>query len=147
MFIGRYLLLARHNLAHLGFGILEQLAADIHRHAVDRDGELEQRGNAKFFLVSKDHLAVGVPAVIELALVLVGPLFGDVMRSVHGSRAEVHEERFVGRHLLGFSNKTDGFVYQVFRQVIAFFRCFFLLDNVVVVDQFRVILLRVATIV
>jgi hypothetical protein len=31
--------------------------------------------------------------------------------------------------------------------VIAFFQCFFLLDNVVVVDQFRVILLRVATIV
>ena len=38
------LLLPGHDLAHLGFGILEQLAADVHRHAVNCTGELERRG-------------------------------------------------------------------------------------------------------
>ena len=36
-------LLTRHNLAHLGFAIFDQLAADLHRYGVDRAGEFEGR--------------------------------------------------------------------------------------------------------
>ncbi len=38
------MLLPRHNLAHFGFGILDQFAVDVHRYAVNRAGELERRG-------------------------------------------------------------------------------------------------------
>ena len=44
----------------------------------------------------EDTLAVLVPAVIELAFILVGPLLHDVMRAVRGARRPVHEERLVG---------------------------------------------------
>jgi hypothetical protein len=37
------ILLARHDNAHLGFAVLDQLAADVHCRAVDRAGELERR--------------------------------------------------------------------------------------------------------
>ena len=36
-------LLSCHDLADLGFAILDQLAADVHSHAVDLTGEFERR--------------------------------------------------------------------------------------------------------
>ncbi|MGB5844987.1 MAG: hypothetical protein WBG94_11120, partial [Anaerolineales bacterium] len=56
---------------------------------------------------------------------------------------KVHEERFIGRYLRGIGNETDRFVDKFFCQVIAFFRRFLRLDDVVVVDQFGVVLVRV----
>jgi hypothetical protein len=41
-----------------------------------------------------------VPAVVELSLVFVGPLLGDVMRRVGRAGSEVHEEGLVGRQRL-----------------------------------------------
>ena len=37
-------LLSRHNQAHLGFRVLDQVTAHIHGDAVDRAGKLERRG-------------------------------------------------------------------------------------------------------
>ncbi len=100
--------------------------------------------DAQFLLPGKGLLAIGLPAVVELALVLVGPFFAHVMRGVHGAGAEVHEEGLVGRHLLGVGDEADGLVHQVFGDVVAFFRRLGRLHLVVVVDQFGVVLVGLA---
>ena len=41
------------------------------------------------FLAGKDPLPVGVPAVVELALIAVRPLLGHMVRGVGGGGAEV----------------------------------------------------------
>ena len=55
------------------------------------------RNRAKLLLAFEHALAIGVPAVVELALVLVGPLLEDVVRPVDGAGSPVHEERLVRR--------------------------------------------------
>ena len=67
----------------------------------------------------EDPLAVGVPAVVELALILVGPFLHDVVRAVDRAAGPVHVERLVG--LEGFvpAQPADGVVGQVFAEVIA----------------------------
>ena len=58
------------------------------------------RDDAQFLLAREGVLAVGVPAAIEFALVLVGPLLRHVVGRMHGAGAEVHEEGLIRRHLL-----------------------------------------------
>ena len=65
---------------------------------------------------------------------------GGVLRA----GAEVHEEGFVGRDLLGVGDEADGLVDQVFGEVVALFGCLLRLDGMVVVDQFRIVLVGVA---
>ena len=97
-------------------------------------------------LLAREHLlAVGVPAVVELPLVAVGPLLGHVVRGVRGAGAEVQEERLVRRDLLGVGDERDRLVDQVLGQVIALLRGARRLDLMVVVDQLRIPLAGVAT--
>ena len=73
------------------------------RHRVGTRRQLRVlRDDTELLLVLEGDLALLVPAVVELALILVGPLLGDVVRSVRGARREVDEERLVrgGRLLL-----------------------------------------------
>ena len=78
-------------------------------------------------------LAIGFPAVVELALVLVGPFLGHMVRRVHGAGAEVHEEGLIRRHLLGVGDEADGLVDQILGEVVALFGRLGRLDLVVVV--------------
>ena len=64
-------------------------------------------------------LALDVPAVVELAGVLVGPLQRDVVRRVRGPRREVDEERLVGHQGLLLVHPADGPVRQVLGEVVA----------------------------
>ena len=102
------------------------------------------RHDAQLFLPGEDLLAVGIPAVVERAFVLVRPLPGHVMRRVHGTGAEVQVKRFVGGDLLGIGDELNGLVGQVLGQVVALFRGFRRLDLVVVVHQVGVVLVGVA---
>ena len=55
------------------------------------------RNPAQLLLPREDALAHGVPAIVELAFVLVSPLLEDVVRAVDAARRPVHQERLVGR--------------------------------------------------
>ena len=96
------------------------------------------------FWRANDLLAVGVPAVVERALVLVGPLLGHVVRRVRRAGAEVQVERLVRGDLLGVGDELDRLVGQVLGQVVALLGRPRRLDLVVVVDQVGIPLARVA---
>ena len=80
------------------------------------------RDDAQLLLLLEHLFSIRVPAVVELPLVLVGPLLRDVVRCVRGAGAEVHEERLVRRDLLGVGDEADRLVHEVFRQVVALVR-------------------------
>ena len=102
-------------------------------------------GDDAQLLLPREHLlAVGVPAVVELALVLVGPFLRHVVRRVVGAGGEVQEEGLVRRDLLGVGDELDGLVGQVDREVIALFRRLRRLDLMVVVDEVGIVLVGVA---
>ena len=71
------------------------------------------------FWPGEDALAILVPAVVELALVLVGPLLHDVVRAVRRARRPVHEERLVRGEGLLFAQPLDGVLGDVLGEVIA----------------------------
>jgi hypothetical protein len=98
----------------------------------------------KRLLPGEDLPAIGVPAVAELALVAVGPLLGDVVRRVLGPGREVEEEGLARRQLLGVLDELRGPVHQVLGQVVSLLRSPRRLDLVIVVDEVRVVLARVA---
>ena len=89
-------------------------------------------------------LPVGVPAVVELARVPVGPLLRHMVRRVRRAGAEVQVERLVRVDLLGVGDELDRLVDQVLGQVVALLRRARRLDLVVVVDQVGIPLARVA---
>jgi hypothetical protein len=107
------------------------------QHGVGRD-------DAEFLLSRKHLLAVGVPAVVELSRVLVGPSLGDLMRRMVGAGREVQEERFVGSSLLEVGDETNRPVGQILAEVIALLRRLRRLDLVVDVHQVRVVLVGIA---
>ena len=66
------------------------------RHAVRPRGQLRVRRNdAEALLVGEDPLALLVPAVVELALELLDPFLGRVVRRVRRAGRVVDEERLV----------------------------------------------------
>ena len=71
------------------------------------------------FCLRERDLALLVPAVRELALVLLDPVLRHVMRRVRGARREVDEERLVRKQRLLLSRPGDELVGQVFGQVVA----------------------------
>ena len=77
-------------------------------------------------------------------LVLLDPLLRRVVRRVRRAGAEVHEERLVGRDHLRVLDELDRLVGQVGRQVVAVLGHRRLLDEVVVVDEVRIPLVRLA---
>ena len=85
-------------------------------------GELAIGGNDAELLLPREGLfAQLVPAVVELALVLVGPFLGHVMRRVGGAGREVDEERLVGDQRLLLADPGDRLVGHVFHEVVALF--------------------------
>ena len=78
-----------------------------------------QRGilwhKAHLLLALEHQLAVALIAHVKLALVLVSPLPGRVMRRVAGARAEVHEKRSLGSNGFGVADELQGLVRQVSR--------------------------------
>jgi hypothetical protein len=96
------------------------------------------------FLLLEHLLAVGVPAGVEHTFVLVGPFLRHLVRRMHGAGAEVHEERLVGRHLLGVGDHRPGLLHQVGREVIALLGRLLRLDLRVVAHELGVVLVRVA---
>ena len=71
------------------------------------------------FCFAEGDLALLVPAVRELALVLVDPFLRHVVRRVRGARREVDEERLVGQQRLLLARPGDELVGQVFGEVVA----------------------------
>ena len=68
-----------------------------------------------------DPLAVGVPAVVELAGVLVRPLLHHMVRTVQAAAGPVHEERLVGLERLVPVQPADGVVGEILTEVVALF--------------------------
>ena len=67
------------------------------------------------------------------------------MRCVRRAGGKVQEEGLARCNLLGVGNEADGLVHQILRQVVTLFRCFLGFDAVVIVDQLRVVLMRIPT--
>ncbi len=101
-----------------------------------------RRDDAHVELALVDDLAVLLPAAVELALVLVGPLLGHVVRRVSGAGGVVHEERLVGRVDMRVLDELDRLVRQVDADVVALFGKCGLLDLMVVVGELRIPLVR-----
>ena len=102
------------------------------------------RDDAQFLLPLEGDLALLVPAVGELALVLVDPLLRHVMRRVRGARREVHEERLVGQQRLLLARPVDRLVGQILGQVVALGRRLRRLDRRRALIQRRVPLVVLA---
>src|SRR5207244_9935119 len=64
-------------------------------------------------------LAVLVPAVVELALILVCPFLHDLMRPVRGAGSPVHQKWLVRRVSLLFAEPFDRILGNVVGKVIA----------------------------
>ena len=95
-------------------------------------------------LPGKRLLPIGVPAVVEFPLVLVRPLLRHLMRRVARPGGEVRKERLVGGHLFGVGDEADRPIRQVLAQVVPFLGRLLRFDPMVVVRQFRVVLVGVA---
>jgi len=102
------------------------------------------RDNTQFLLLLENLFAIGFPAVVEHAPIPVNPFLRNVVGRVRCAGTEIHEERLLRRHLLGVGNEADCLIRQVCGQMVAFFRRLLRLDLMVVVDQVRIILMRVA---
>ena len=100
--------------------------------------------DAELLLAGEHLLAVGVPAVVELAGVPVRPLLGHVVRRVGRPEAEVQVERLVGVDLAEVGDELDRLVDEVLGEVVALLGRPGRLDRVVVVDEVGVPLARVA---
>src|SRR6516165_12215025 len=83
---------------------------------------------------------MGVPAVIELAFVLVGPFLRHMMRCMHGAGGEVDKERLVRRQLLAVADKADRLVHQVGSQMIPLLRRLRGIDLTVVTSEIGIVL-------
>ena len=79
------------------------------------------RDDAELLLPREGLLAQLVPALVELALVLVRPFLRDVVRRVGRARREVDEERLVGDERLLLADPADRLVGHVLHEVIALF--------------------------
>ncbi len=144
----------------LVIGVLEEAGEDLHHAGVEPAfvvGELvpllhvgvvsrQHRvlGDDAQFLLPREHLlAVGVPAVVELALVLVGPFLGHLVGRMVGAGREVEEERFVGRDLFEVGDELDRLVGQIDGEVVTLLGRLRRLDLMVVEDQVGIVLVGV----
>ena len=142
-------------------GVLHEAGVDLHLPAQDRLEVLRHRVPGRDLLVARGELAVGrndaelllagerlfaelVPALVELALVLVRPLLRDVVRRVRRAGREVHEERLVREQRLLLTDPGHGLVGHVLDEVIALFGCLLHLDRRRALVQRRIPLVRLA---
>ncbi len=142
-------------------GVLHEARIDLHlaaqdrlerlRHVVPRRdlrmarGELAVRRNdAKRLLPGDGFFAQLVPALVEFALVLVGPLLGHMVRRVGRARREVDEERLVGRQRLLLRDPGHRLVGHVRHEVVALFGRLLRLDRRRALIERRIPLVRLA---
>ena len=122
--------------ADMVVGVLEEPGVDLHlpgQHRLELLGHVVPGGDLvvprgqlgvlrddpQFLLAGEGALAQGVPTVVELALVAVGPLLRDVVGGVGGAGGEVDEERPVRHQRLLLTHPADGVVGEVLGQVVA----------------------------
>ena len=85
--------------------------------------QLRIGGDPAFLLCAReDALTVGVPTVVELALVLVRPFLGRVVRAVDRGGRPVHEQRLVRLQSLLPAHPGDRVVRQIILEVVALLR-------------------------
>ena len=72
------------------------------------------------FLLFKDAFLVGVPAIAELPLVLVGPGLGDVMGTMNGTRRPPHQKGAIRFHGTMPAHPFNRLVGHVLREVVVF---------------------------
>src|SRR5262249_28417865 len=85
-------------------------------------------------------LAVFVPAVVELALIFVGPLLHDVVRAVNRTTCPIHIKRLIGLESFVLTQPAYCIFGKVLAQVIALFGSLWRQDNRGVAHQMRLIL-------
>ena len=146
-----------HELADLRIGVLDEPGEHLHQPPLERPlrfgnavprsqrvGPRRQfrvrRESSRAPSVAEDALAIPVPAVVELAFVLVGPLREDVVRAVGAPGRPVHQERLVGREGLVPLDPGEALVDHVFGQVV--FLAVRRLDRIEVLVQPRLPLRR-----
>ena len=92
-------------------------------HPLVTRGQLTVLGNPALVLGALENpLPVGIPAVVELPGVAVGPFLHDVMRAVQAAAGPIHEERPIGLQRLVVAQPVDRVVGQVLREVVALLR-------------------------
>ena len=138
-------------------GVLEEAGVDLHladEHRLELLGHVVPGGDLVVALgelgVGGDHperllpldglLAQPVPALVELALVLVGPLLGHVVGGMGRAGREVDEERLVAHQRLLLLDPLDGPVGHVLHEVVALFGRLGGLDRDGAVVERRVVL-------
>ncbi len=77
------------------------------------------RNPAHGFSAGEGALAIFVPAIVELAFVLVGPLFKNLVRTVCGPGCPVHKERLIRLVGILFAKPLDGILRDVLGEVVA----------------------------
>ena len=75
--------------------------------------------DSQFFLPGERLLPLQVPPVVELPLIPVGPLLGDVVGSVRRAGREVDEERLVRHQRLLLTHPAHSPIGQILGQVIS----------------------------
>ena len=98
----------------------------------------------ELLLPGEGLLAQLVPALVELALVLVRPLLRHVVRRMGRAGREVDEERLVGRERLLLADPVDGLVGHVLHEVVALLGRLLRLDRRGALVQRRVPLVGLA---
>ena len=93
------------------------------------------RDDAHLLLTLEDDAPVLVPAHVELAVVLLDPLTGRMVRRLAGGGGVVEQERLVGRVDVRVEDEADGVVDRVLVEVVALLGRLLGLDRVVVVDE------------
>ena len=79
------------------------------------------RDDPQLLLPGERTLPLHVPPVVELTLVLVGPLLWDVVGGVRRAGGEVDEERLVRHQGLLLTHPSHGAIGQILGQVISLF--------------------------
>ena len=113
-------------------------------YGIERSQLGVRRHDPHALLAVEHELAVALVAHVERALVLLDPLLRCVVWSVRRAGAEVHEERLVGRDHLRVLDELERLVGQVGGEVVAVLGQRRLVDEVVVVDEVWIPLIRLA---
>ncbi len=71
------------------------------------------------FGASEGALAILVPAIVKLALILVGPLLKNLVRAVRSTGCPIHKERLVRGVGVLLAEPSDGVLRDVISEVIA----------------------------